>query len=208
MTKRTSGQSKAKPSTKKKSTDAIEMLKEDHRTVEKLFKEFLEAEGKHQQQIAQQIFHELEVHSTLEEEIFYPALQPQSDSQERASSQEDEALDEEEQETVNAMEHDETDTELEEEEDQDEDPDEATQDMIETAYEEHRAIRDMIDQLKRQEYSSSEYRRSMIDLQQAVMDHVTVEEDEVFAEAQLSLDTKALGKQLQQRKQEIVSAAA
>ena len=207
MPKRTSGQSKAKPSATKKPTDAIQMLKEDHRTVEKLFEEFLETEGTNQQQIAQQIFHELEVHSTLEEEIFYPALQPQRDSEARTSSQPGDMLDEGA-DTVDAMELDETASEPEEEENEDDDPEETTQELIAAAFDEHRAIRDMIDQLKQQEYSSPEYRRSMIDLQQAVVDHVTVEEDDVFPEAQLSLDTKALGKQLQQRKQQIVSDAA
>ncbi len=54
--------------------DAIHMLKEDHRKVEALFDQFFKEKAGRQPQIADQIFHELEVHSTLEEELFYPAL--------------------------------------------------------------------------------------------------------------------------------------
>ena len=57
--------------------DAIELLKDDHRKVKKLFREF-EAAGDRAYQtkrrIAEQVFAELEVHSRLEEEIFYPAV--------------------------------------------------------------------------------------------------------------------------------------
>jgi hemerythrin superfamily protein len=57
-----------------KSQDAIALLKEDHRAVEKLFKEFEEAKGDgRKQKLAQRICLELTVHTTIEEEIFYPA---------------------------------------------------------------------------------------------------------------------------------------
>ncbi|WP_370962418.1 hemerythrin domain-containing protein [Amycolatopsis sp. cg9] len=58
------------------STDAIVLLKNDHKTVEKLFKEFEKAgEGAHREKrrIADSIIEELTVHAYIEEEIFYPA---------------------------------------------------------------------------------------------------------------------------------------
>jgi hypothetical protein len=56
--------------------DAIALLKEDHRTVEKLFKQFEEAKGEgRKQKLAQQICMELTIHAQLEEEIFYPACE-------------------------------------------------------------------------------------------------------------------------------------
>ncbi len=59
-----------------KSQDAIALLKEDHRTVEKLFEEFEKATGDgRKQKIAQQICLELSVHAKIEEEIFYPACE-------------------------------------------------------------------------------------------------------------------------------------
>jgi hemerythrin superfamily protein len=57
-----------------KSQDAIALLKEDHRTVEKLFKDFESAKGDgRKEKLARQICLELTVHSAIEEEIFYPA---------------------------------------------------------------------------------------------------------------------------------------
>lgn len=59
-----------------KSQDAIALLKEDHRTVEKLFEEFEKAKGDgRKEKLAKQICLELTVHTALEEEIFYPACQ-------------------------------------------------------------------------------------------------------------------------------------
>jgi hypothetical protein len=56
-------------------TDAIALLKADHRTVEELFDKFENASGKdRKQKIAEQICTELKIHSMIEEEIFYPAL--------------------------------------------------------------------------------------------------------------------------------------
>jgi hypothetical protein len=57
-----------------KSQDAIALLKEDHRKVEKLFKEFESAKGDgRKERLARQICLELTIHTVLEEEIFYPA---------------------------------------------------------------------------------------------------------------------------------------
>jgi hemerythrin superfamily protein len=59
-----------------KSQDAIALLKEDHRTVEKLFKDFEGAKGDgRKQKLAEQICLELSVHTMIEEELFYPACE-------------------------------------------------------------------------------------------------------------------------------------
>lgn len=55
-------------------TDAIAMLKADHRTVEELFAKFESARSGSKQKIAEQICTELKIHTILEEEIFYPAV--------------------------------------------------------------------------------------------------------------------------------------
>ena len=55
-------------------TDAIALLKADHRKVEALFAKFEKAQGS-KQAIAEQICDELKIHSTIEEEIFYPSLE-------------------------------------------------------------------------------------------------------------------------------------
>lgn len=58
------------------SKDAIALLKEDHREVEKLFEEFEKAKGDgRKQKLARKICLELTVHSEIEETIFYPACE-------------------------------------------------------------------------------------------------------------------------------------
>lgn len=204
MPKRDAGQTKAKTSSKK-SADAIQMLKDDHRKVEALFEQFLEEESGKKQHIAQQIFHELEVHSTLEEELFYPALQTQGNPEELGSLEQGEEIEGEET-TIDASKLDE-EADIEEDE-TDETPEEIAEDMIANAYDDHRVVRDMIAELRNNDASSPEFRQSLIELQQTVADHVSQEEDELFPQAQLNMDTKTIGVQMQQRKQEILSAAA
>ncbi|MET7680450.1 hemerythrin domain-containing protein [Streptomyces sp. NPDC005423] len=56
--------------------DAIVLLKDDHQTVEKLFKEFEQAGDRAYQtkrKIADKVIEELTVHAWIEEKIFYPA---------------------------------------------------------------------------------------------------------------------------------------
>ncbi len=56
-------------------TDAIAMLKADHRKVEELFEKFEKTKSADKQrEIAEQICMELKIHTLLEEEIFYAAL--------------------------------------------------------------------------------------------------------------------------------------
>ena len=56
--------------------DAIALLKQDHRDVEELFEQFEKATGDgRKQKLAEQICLELSVHSSIEEEIFYPACE-------------------------------------------------------------------------------------------------------------------------------------
>src|ERR1700754_1559643 len=60
---------------KQEFTDAIALLKTDHRAVEKLFETFESARRDDRKQaIAHQICVELKIHILLEEEIFYPAF--------------------------------------------------------------------------------------------------------------------------------------
>jgi hypothetical protein len=56
-------------------TDAIALLKADHREVEDLFGKFENARGRERKhELAEQICNELKIHSLIEEEIFYPAF--------------------------------------------------------------------------------------------------------------------------------------
>lgn len=64
----------------KKPTDAIMLLKADHRTVLDLFEQFESARDDDKKlALAQQICTELKVHAQIEEEIFYPAFRGRID---------------------------------------------------------------------------------------------------------------------------------
>jgi hemerythrin superfamily protein len=72
-------------------TDATILLQRDHNDVRKLFKQYekladKEAEGQERQELAAQICSMLTAHTTIEEEIFYPAA--------REAGVEDDLLDE------------------------------------------------------------------------------------------------------------------
>ncbi len=61
-------------------SDAIALLKADHRTVEALFEKFEKAhEPARKKEIAHRICVELKIHTTIEEEIFYPAFRGRID---------------------------------------------------------------------------------------------------------------------------------
>ena len=60
---------------KTKSSDAISLLKADHRKVEGLFERYEKSKSKSvKAKLAHEICLELSVHTTIEEELFYPAI--------------------------------------------------------------------------------------------------------------------------------------
>ena len=54
--------------------DALELLKQDHAKVKKLFEEAESADEREQKAIFTQIKTELEIHAQIEENVFYPAM--------------------------------------------------------------------------------------------------------------------------------------
>ncbi|HEV8539724.1 MAG TPA: hemerythrin domain-containing protein [Nitrospiraceae bacterium] len=65
------------------SDSVVSMLKDDHKKVQTLFKEFEEAEDRRTKtQVAQKALQELEVHAALEEEIIYPAFRTEIEEEE------------------------------------------------------------------------------------------------------------------------------
>lgn len=62
-------------------TDAIALLKADHRKVEDLFEQFEKAKSSsRKQKLAHEICTELKIHTLIEEEIFYPAFRGKIES--------------------------------------------------------------------------------------------------------------------------------
>jgi hemerythrin superfamily protein len=69
---------------KAKAAGAIEILKHDHDKVKKAFKEFEKmerADTEAAQQLVQTVCEDLKLHTTLEEEIFYPAVREAIDDE-------------------------------------------------------------------------------------------------------------------------------
>jgi len=65
-----------KSRSKSKNPDAIELLKQDHDKVEKAFKQFEKMDREDEEacaELVRTVCEDLKVHTTLEEEIFYPA---------------------------------------------------------------------------------------------------------------------------------------
>jgi hemerythrin superfamily protein len=55
--------------------DALELLKQDHAKVKKLFEQAEDADQEEQRSIFMQVKTELEIHTQIEESVFYPAMQ-------------------------------------------------------------------------------------------------------------------------------------
>ena len=69
------GQSKSRSTSQKGSADAISLLKADHREVEGWFEQFEKARtDARKEELASKICNALRMHTTIEEEIFYPAF--------------------------------------------------------------------------------------------------------------------------------------
>ena len=67
-----------------KNVEAINMLKEDHDRVEKAFKEFEKLDREDTETVRQLVMtvcEDLKIHTTLEEEIFYPAVREALDDE-------------------------------------------------------------------------------------------------------------------------------
>ena len=170
--------------------NAVDMLKKDHQDVTQLFEQCERASAAERQPIANQIFNALDVHTILEEEIFYPAVREQVDF--------DEVLEEEE------LEGEEASTEeMESEEETDE-----SDDIIALSYQEHQIVKDLIKQLKTMDVQSSDYKERFAELKEAVLDHASEEEELIFPAARLKLDLNALGNEMQQRRIALVSSMA
>ena len=185
------------------SADAVQMLEQDHRAVEKLFQEFTSAGQGRKQEVSQLIFKELDVHSTLEEEIFYPALRSRGDLEELGElEQGDSAID-----GTEVLDQDDLDDDEDDEED-DETTEEMGEDVIDSVYEDHQAVKELIERLRSFSSESPEFESGMEELKELVTDHVTEEEEVLFAEAKLRLDTKLIGRQMQERKQELLESNA
>lgn len=203
--KQSGGGSSRKKGGTRKDLDAVEILKADHEKVLNLFKQHQSASPEEQASLAKQIFNELEIHGSIEEELFYPALREQGDLKEMAD------LETEESEAVDASDLDETeeDEDMDEETvDVDQEDEEGGEDLVTLAYEDHKAVKEIIQELRQLEPSSDQYRDRFTELREAVIDHVGEEEELLLPEAKLKLDLKKLGAEIAKRRSDLASSMA
>ena len=173
--------------------NAVELLKADHEKVKKLFTQLESGAASDQKNLAEQIFNELDVHATLEEEIFYPAVRDQVDPEDLVGMEEG---DEDE------------DEEVDEDAEGAESSEELGEGVIAVAYEEHKAARELIRQLRGMDPASEPFKELLAELKEDVLDHASEEEDVVFPAALLKLDVEGLGAQMRKRKSELTSTTA
>ncbi len=148
--------------TAKSSTDALELLEQDHREVEELFDEFDETQGndKRKEELAQKICRALEVHARIEEEVFYPRA--------REATKDD--------------------------------------DLIDEAIVEHAGVKHLIAEIEAMEVGDDLYDAKVRVLEEMVKRHIQEEEEELFPElVSAKMDTKAVGRELAERKHELIA---
>lgn len=156
--------------------NAIELLKADHARVQELFRQYEKAGGQHRE-IAEQIFTELEMHTTLEEELFYPALRGRVEP---------------------GMVELEPPTTEEETEDED---------LVVEALEEHVEVKILIDMLRALDPREAQFQTTFAELREGFEAHVGMEEDELMpdAEAVLGDELERLGRQMEERKAQLMA---
>ena len=188
--------------------DAVQLLKADHKQVRKLFEQFHGASDDDKGSIAKRLFIELDIHSKLEEELLYPAVQSKLDSLD--SDTQGNGLDvtddgEIEQDSESGLEDEIDGAELDA---LDEDDDEEKSEIITAAYDSHATVKDLIQQLRTLDPRSSDYRDLFTELEDVVIEHVSEEEDAILPLAAAQLDVQSLGLTMQSRKDDLSSQSS
>ena len=200
MAKRTPKKSKSS-----QPLDAVQLLKADHKQVRKLFEQFHDASDDDKGSIASRLFTELDIHSKVEEELFYPAVQSKLDSLGYETQgngldvTDDGEIDPESESAIDEIDG----AELEELDDEDEE--EAESEIITAAYDSHSMVKDLIQQLRTLDPKSSDFRDLFSELEDAVIEHVMEEEEAILPLAAAQLDVQTLGMTMQRRKDDLTS---
>ncbi len=189
--------------------DAVQLLKADHKQVRKLFEQFHGAADEEKGSIAKRLFTELEIHSKIEEELFYPAVQSKLESLDEEETQgngldvtDDGEIDPESESGFDEIDGAELDALDEDEED------ETESEIITAAYDSHGTVRELIQQLRTLDPVSSDYRDLLAELEDSVIEHVSEEEDAILPLAAAQLDVQTLGVTMQRRKDDLTSQSS
>jgi len=188
--------------------DAVQLLKSDHKQVRKLFDQFHGAPDDEKGSIASRLFTELDIHSKLEEELFYPAVQSKLDSLGYESQGNGLDVDDDgEIDPESEGDFDEIDgAELEALDDEEEE--EAESELMTAAYDSHAMVKDLIQQLRTLDSKSSDYGDLFAELEDAVIEHVSEEEEVILPLAAAQLDVQTLGITMQRRKDDLTSQSS
>ena len=203
MAKRTS-----QKNTSSQPQDAVQLLKADHKQVRKLFEQFHGASDEEKGSIASRLFTELDIHSKIEEELFYPAVQAKLESLDFEAQgngldvTDDGEVDLESEDTFDEIDGADLD-ELDDEEEEG-----AEEEIITVAIDSHSIVKDLIQQLRALDPKSSDYRDLFAELEDAVIEHVTEEEDAILPLAAVQLDVQTLGITMQRRKDDLSSQSS
>ena len=188
--------------------DAVQLLKADHKQVRKLFEQFHGASDEEKGPIASRLFTELDIHSKIEEELFYPAVQAKLESLDfEAQGNGLDVTDDGEIDLESEDAFDEIDgTDLDELDDEEEEG--VEEEIITVAIDSHNIVKDLIQQLRTLDPKSSDYRDLFAELEDAVIEHVTEEEDAILPLAAVQLDVQTLGITMQRRKDDLSSQSS
>ena len=204
----------AKRTTKKPKSaqpqDAVQLLRADHKQVQKLFEQFHGASDEEKGSIAKRLFTELEIHSKIEEELLYPAVQSKLESLDDEETQGNglDVTDDGEIDAEGASDFDEIDGAELDALDEDEEEEEAESEIITAAYDSHGTVRELIQQLRTLDPKSSDYRDMFAELEDSVVEHVSEEEDAILPLAAAQLDVQTLGVTMQRRKDDLTSQSS
>lgn len=145
--------------------NAIQLLTEDHHKVTELFDEYEAMDDMNRKkEIAKKVFMELEIHSKIEEEIFYPAVRSKTDEEGKS--------------------------------------------LISESLEEHRKVKNLIEELRGLNPKNDEFEDKFSELMDNVEHHVDEEESEVFpkAEEYLHNELDRLGSEIEDRKEQLMAS--
>lgn len=184
--------------TSSRQSDAVQMLKADHRLVKDLFEQYHSASPNEKTPIAGRLFSELSTHAALEEELFYPAVERMLEPADALESSvegngldmldidENEEIEDLEAVGINGAEM--------------QDDEERGDEIIAQAYEDHQMVKGLIEQLKMLDSQGSDHQEVFMEFENAVLGHFAEEEDIIFPVAESQLDVKKLGAAMQQRR--------
>lgn len=172
-------------------SDAVQLLKADHRLVKNLFEQYHSALLNEKTPIAGRLFSELSTHAALEEGLFYPAVESMLEPADALESSvegngldmldldEDEEIQDLEAAKINGAEM--------------QDDEETGEEIISQAYETHQMMKALIGQLKMLDPQGSDYQEVFTELENTVFEHMVEEEDIIFPHRRVSIRCEEAG---------------